>query len=228
MPHVYFASAGRHNYSKNLSRGKAMANTEVSRATIGRLPSYLAFLENSPKVSHEPGSTISSSVIAKELGLGEVQVRKDLASVAGSGRPKVGFDVTGLTESIEHFLGRRRLEPVVVIGAGRLGTAILNYNGLAEYGFEAVAAFDRSRIRMGDPKIFSMEELPEFCKTHGVTMAVVAVPDYACQEVCDAAVAAGISKILNFSSAKPEVPSGILVEHLNIALSLAALKHTEG
>ena len=84
------------------------------------------------------------------------------------------------------------------------------------------------RIRMGDPKIFSMEELPEFCKTHGVTMAVVAVPDYACQEVCDAAVAAGISKILNFSSAKPEVPSGILVEHLNIALSLAALKHTEG
>lgn len=204
-----------------------MSNIEVSRATIGRLPNYLEFLENSPRVSHEPGATISSSVIAKELGLGEVQVRKDLSSVAGAGRPKVGFDVADLTVSIERFLGRRKLEPVVVIGAGRLGTAILNYNGLAEYGFEAIAAFDRSNIKMGDPKIFSMEELPDFCKNHGVSMAVVAVPDYACQEVCNKAVEAGITKIVNFSSVRPDVPSGILVEHVNIALSLAALKHTE-
>jgi redox-sensing transcriptional repressor len=198
---------------------------ELSKSVLRRLPVYLEYLKAMPE---DAPVNISATALAGALGMGEVQVRKDLASVAGSGRPKVGFDVAGLTESIERFLGRRRLEPVVVIGAGRLGTAILNYNGLAEYGFEAVAAFDRSRIRMGDPKIFSMEELPEFCKTRGVTMAVVAVPDYACQEVCDAAVAAGISKILNFSSAKPEVPSGILVEHLNIALSLAALKHTEG
>jgi len=205
-----------------------MGNIEVSRATIGRLPKYLAFLENSPKVSHEPGATISSSVIARELGLGEVQVRKDLSSVAGAGRPKVGFDVADLTDSIERFLGRRKLEPVVVIGAGRLGTAILNYNGLAEYGFEVIAAFDRGRIKPGDPRIFTMEQLPDFCREHGVTMAVVAVPDYACQEVCNNAVEAGITKIVNFSSVKPEVPSGVFVEHLNIALSLAALKHTEG
>lgn len=203
-------------------------SNEVSRATIGRLPSYLSFLENSPKVSHEPGSTISSSVIARELGLGEVQVRKDLASVAGAGRPKVGFDVAALTESIERFLGRRKLEPVVVIGAGRLGTAILNYHGLAEYGFEVIAAFDRSNIKMGDPRVFTMEQLPGFCKENGVTMAVIAVPDHACQEVCNNAVEAGITKILNFSSVKPDVPAGVYVEHLNIALSLAALKYAEG
>ena len=203
-------------------------SNEVSRATIGRLPSYLSFLENSPKVSHEPGATISSSVIARELGLGEVQVRKDLASVAGAGRPKIGFDVASLTESIERFLGRRKLEPVVVIGAGRLGTAILNYHGLAEYGFEVIAAFDRSNIKMGDPRVFTMEQLPVFCKENGVTMAVIAVPDHACQEVCNNAVEAGITKILNFSSVKPDVPAGVFVEHLNIALSLAALKYSEG
>ena len=205
-----------------------MKGNEVSRATIGRLPGYLSFLENSPKVSHEPGATISASVIAKELGLGEVQVRKDLASVAGAGRPKVGFDVASLTDSIERFLGRRKLEPVVVIGAGRLGTAILNYHGLAEYGFEVIAAFDRSNIKMGDPRIFTMEQLPGFCKEQGVTMAVIAVPDHACQEVCNNAVGAGITKILNFSSVKPDVPAGVYVEHLNIALSLAALKYAEG
>ena len=212
---------------QNENEVRTMRSNEVSRATIGRLPAYLAFLENSPKVSHEPGATISSSLIAAELGLGEVQVRKDLASVAGAGKPKVGFDVAALTESIERFLGRRKLEPVVVIGAGRLGTAVLNYNGLAEYGFEVIAAFDRSRIKMGDPRILTMDELPDFCKSNGVTMAVIAVPDTACQEVCDKAVEAGITKILNFSSAKPAVPPHVLVEHLNIALSLAALKHTE-
>ena len=98
-----------------------MKRAEVSRATLGRIPSYLEYLKN---INRHTGN-ISATTLAKELGLGEVQVRKDLGAVSGAGRPKTGYPVEQLIEELEAFLGcGKKRDNVVIVGAGKLGEAL--------------------------------------------------------------------------------------------------------
>lgn len=199
---------------------------DISRATLGRLPRYLEFIETSPEVSHGPGARVSSSLIARNLGLGEVLVRKDLSALAGAGRPKTGFDVSDLETALREYIGSDNPTPVIIVGAGRLGTAILNYKGFTGFGVEVVAAFDRSGSKKNDRHIMPLEDMRSYCEKNGIRIAIMAVSDDACQTICDIVIEAGINEILNFSQVRPSVPENVLVEQLNIALSLAALKHS--
>lgn len=203
-----------------------MGLNEVSRATIGRLPQYLTYLETSEEVSKLPGATISAAAMARNLGLGEVQVRKDLSAIAGAGRPKIGFEVADLISSLKKYIGSDNPEAAVVVGAGRLGSAILNYRGFTSFGIEVIAAFDRKSSEKGDSHIMPLTEMKSYCTARNIDIAILTVSDEACQEVCNMMVDAGISKILNFTQVRPTVPSGVIVEQINIALSLAALKHS--
>jgi redox-sensing transcriptional repressor len=116
-----------------------MDKSAVSKATLGRLPEYLRMLKN---ISPETVPYISATTIAKKLNLGEVQVRKDFASVSGAGKPKLGYSTFELTERIEECLGCNKLTPAVLVGAGKLGRALLHFNEFEKYGVKIVAAFD--------------------------------------------------------------------------------------
>ena len=125
---------------------------EISRATLKRLPTYLAYLKGMPESS---GINISATALAAGLHMGEVQVRKDLALVSSGGRPKIGYNRAALVADIEQFLGYGNTNDAVLIGAGKLGRALLGYSGFAEYGLNIVAAFDENDAIIGTSRAAS-------------------------------------------------------------------------
>ena len=200
-----------------------MQKKEVSKSVLKRLPAYLAYLKNVP-VDASPN--ISATALANALGMGEVQVRKDLALVSNGGRPKVGYNRMGLIDDIEQFLGYDNTTDAVMIGAGKLGRALLGYKGFEAYGLNILAAFDLNaqpgEMEDGKP-ILPMEELEVFCRTHKILMGIITVPASQAQEVCDKLIACGIKAVWNFANTHLEVPAHILVQYENMATSLAVL-----
>ena len=196
---------------------------KVSKAVLKRLPGYLAYLKS---IQDQEYPYISATALANALGMGEVQVRKDLASVSDGGRPKIGYLRDSLIDDIEQFLGYDNTTDAVLIGAGRLGQALMGYKGFEEYGLNVLAAFDTNppsdRTEDGKP-ILHMAQLEQFCRAHKVLMGIITVPDSHAQEVCDQLIACGIKAIWNFAPTHLEVPSNILVQSENMATSLAVL-----
>lgn len=192
----------------------------ISRATLGRLPAYLHFLEN---VTSEH---ISAAAVARALGLGEVLVRKDLNLVCGKGKPKTGYVTGTLIASLKSALGVNSVTPAVLVGAGKLGTALLDYSGFRDYGMEIIAAFDKNaennREASGKP-VYSMEQMRRFCQMHDVKIGIITVPADAAQAVCNQLVSSGIEAIWNFSPVMLQVPHGVSLQNENLALSLAHL-----
>ena len=206
-----------------------MTADPVSKATIGRIPAYLDLLKTSPLIERESDSTISAAAISRLMDLGEVQVRKDLAAVCGMGRPRVGYNTPDLIKRLEQFMGCANPDYVAVIGAGKLGMALLEYTGFETFGLKVVAAFDKDPSKYGKTisgkDIYPLSDFETFCSRMGIGIVIIAVPEQACQEAADMIVNAGITRILNLSPARPKVPGNVKVEQVNIALSLAHLKH---
>lgn len=200
-----------------------MERKEISKAVLKRLPGYLSYLKS---IQDSPTPYISATALANALGMGEVQVRKDLAMVSDGGRPKIGYVRESLIEDIEQFLGYDNTTDAVLIGAGKLGLALMGYKGFQEYGLNILAAFDRcptqEKTDEGKP-VYSMDHLEKYCHDHKVLMAIITVPGPAAQEVCDQLIACGIKAIWNFAPAHLEVPDKILVQYENMATSLAVL-----
>ncbi len=200
-----------------------MERREISKAVLKRLPGYLTYLKSMP----QDGSIyISATALANALGMGEVQVRKDLAAVSSGGRPKIGYLRQNLIDDIEQFLGYDNTTDAVLIGAGRLGQALLGYSGFEAYGLNILAAFDiapTADMTEDGKLILPMDRLEVFCKGHKVLMGIITVPAANAQQVCDQLIAIGIKAIWNFAPVHLEVPSHILVQNENMATSLALL-----
>ena len=198
-----------------------MKTTDVSRAALGRIPVYLKFLESLP----QDVETVSATTIAKALGFGEVQVRKDLGAICGSGKPRIGYTVSNLKESLESLIDSRNGKTVIV-GAGKLGRALLDYGGFSDYGLDILAAFDTdvSQNNASGKPILSIDGLHDFCKENNVSIGVIAVPATAAQEVCDKLCQSGIKAIMSFAPCKLTAPEGVAIQYENMALSLAHLK----
>ena len=204
-----------------------MAAKTISNSTLKRLPIYLSYLKGIPA---DGPAYISATALAVALDLGEVQVRKDLALVSDGGRPKVGYLREKLIRDMETFLGYTNINDAILVGAGKLGRALLSYSGFAEYGLNILAAFDSNDALIGTSKsgkpIMQMSRLETFCQEHKVRIGVITVPAEYAQEVCDRLIACGIQAIWNFAPKHLDVPSGILVQTENMAASLAVLsKH---
>ena len=204
-----------------------MTMSTISQPTLRRLPRYLSYLkslgENAPEYRSATG-------IAEALGLGQVQVRKDLAQVSNSGRPKVGYVTSQLIEEIEDFLGYNNTHDAVIVGAGKLGQALLGYNGFRSYGLNILAAFDMDPNKVGESAsgkpIFAMDKLEHICHRLNVRIGVITVPVEQAQNVCNELVKVGIKAIWNFAPIHLYVPEGVLVQTENMAASLALLsKH---
>ena len=204
-----------------------MAGKEISKATLKRLPTYLAYLKS---ISGEDHVHISATALAAALHMGEVQVRKDLALVSDGGRPKIGYNREKLIADIEGFLGYGSTNDAVLIGAGKLGRALLGYGGFAEYGLNILAAFDANDAIIGTSRsgkpIMHMSRLKDFCRQNKVQIGIITVPSDEAQRVCDLLIECGIRAIWNFAPKHLDVPEDILVQNENMAASLALLsKH---
>ena len=200
---------------------------EISRATLKRLPTYLSYLKALPS---EASANISATALAAGLHMGEVQVRKDLALVSDGGRPKIGYNREHLIADIENFLGYGNSNDAVLIGAGKLGRALLGYGGFAEYGLNIVAAFDANDTLIGTTNggkpIMHLSRLGEVCQRYKIKIGIITVPAEYAQGVCDLLIENGILAIWNFAPKHLNVPDGVLVQNENMAASLALLcKH---
>lgn len=197
---------------------------EISKSVLKRLPGYLTYLKNMPE---DAPPHISATALANALGMGEVQVRKDLALVSDGGRPKIGYRRESLIDDIEQFLGYDNTTDAVLVGAGKLGRALLGYEGFEEYGLNILAAFDADANKIGMDEsgkpVYALDKLPSFCKTHKVLMGIITVPSSYAQKVCDLLIANGIKGIWNFAPAHLEAPANILIQTQNMATSLAVL-----
>lgn len=200
-----------------------MEKTKISKSVLKRLPGYLAYLKNMPE---NAPTNISATALANALGMGEVQVRKDLAMVSDGGRPKIGYQRESLIDDIEQFLGYDNTTDAVLIGAGKLGQALMGYKGFDEYGLNILAAFDANpkmdRTEEGKP-IYPISKLTQYCRSHKVLMGIITVPAESAQEVADQLIAGGIKAIWTFAPAHLDVPPNILVQYENMATSLAVL-----
>ena len=200
-----------------------MEQKKISNAVLKRLPGYLAYLKSMPQ---DCPTHISATSIANALGMGEVQVRKDLSAVSGGGRPKVGYLRTALIDDLEQFLGYDNTTDAVLTGAGKLGQALLAYGGFEEYGLKILAAFDSNpvidRTEEGKP-VYNISALPAFCRSNKILMGIITVPAASAQEVCDLLIRCGIKAVWNFAPTHLDVPANILVQNENMATSFAVL-----
>ncbi len=198
----------------------------VSKQTLQRLPMYLNFLKQEKE---DQPKNISATAIADALNLNHVVVRKDLASISSSGRPKVGYLRTGLIQELESFLGYDNADDAILVGAGKLGKALLSYDGFLQYGLNVLAAFDTApqtvNTEVGGKPILPMEKLESLCERARVRIGIITVPGEHAQAVCNLLIKSGILAIWNFANVHLDVPEGILVQNENMAVSLALLSN---
>lgn len=197
----------------------------VSKQTLQRLPVYLSYL----KGLREAPKYISATAIAEALNMNHVVVRKDLASISSSGRPKVGYVLEDLIYELEGFLGYDNTQDAVLVGAGQLGKALLAYDGFVEYGLNILAGFDTDpftvNTEVGGKMILPMDRLEDLCQRMKVRIGILTVPGEHAQAVCNLLIKSGILAVWNFSNVHLDVPEGILVQNENMAVSLAILSN---
>ncbi len=173
--------------------------------------------------------TVSSSALAGAAGVKPSQLRKDLTYFGQFGTRGLGYSVEELRDAIRDVLGREHLQPVVMVGAGNLGVALLGYRGFEKEGFEVVAAFDAEPevviARGVSVPVHGHDEVVSFISDHGVKLAVLCVPGGVAQEVANELVEAGVQGILNFSPTLLEVPEPVMVNNVDLALELENLSY---
>ena len=192
--------------------------------SVKRLPSYLHEL----KLLRGPNQQmVSTTYLAQKLGLEPIIVRKDLELASSPGSSGVGYSVQNLITGIENFLGWNDETPVVLVGVGNLGTALLGYRGFAEYRFNIVAAFDNDPEKIGSSvhsiPVYHVDQLHERSDALQVKIAILSVPCEYAQKAAENIVAAGLKAIWNFTNTTLSLPADIVQQRVNIAGDLAEL-----
>ncbi len=199
---------------------------DIPRKAIYRLSIYHRCLQ---KLHDNAVETVSSTTLARAAGVKSSQLRKDLAYFGQFGTRGLGYPVDLLSTIIREALGRERLQPVILVGAGNLGSALLHYHGFEKEGFEVIAAFDANpdaaRARGVTLPVHPVDEIDSFISTHSVKLAILCVPVESAQAVVNRLVAAGIQGILNFSPIVLEVPADVTVNNVDLALELEHLSY---
>lgn len=209
----------------------------IPDATVARLPLYLRCLH---ALAEAGRTTVSSEDLAAMVdgGIGgAAKVRKDLSHLGSYGTRGVGYDVAHLVDVVSRELGLARSWPVVLVGVGNLGHALAGYGGFASRGFRIAALLDADPRRVGeaigDLRVRPVDDLDDVVREHGAdgagdrVIGVIATPAEAAQEVCDRLVAAGVTSILNFAPTALQVPDGVDVRKVDLAVELQILSFHE-
>ena len=199
-----------------------MEKCEISKSTLGRIPYYVDYIASLP----EDIQNISATRIAKELGFGEIQVRKDLAQICKNGKPKVGYDRLDLKTNLVNFLSNLNGRAIIV-GAGQLGNALLHYDGFEIYGTQILAAFDsdekKESLSPSGKSILPMDQMKDFCKKNNINIGIITTPSRAAQTVLNQLCECNIKRIWCFAPCRLYKPADVTVQYENLALSLAHL-----
>lgn len=202
-----------------------MARMKISfTPSIRRLPSYLHIIRNAQRNGQ---FYISGTVIAQELNLEPIQVRKDLAITGIIGKPKKGYPVDALIAAIERYLGWDEIHDAVVVGAGNLGSALMGYPEFRLHGLHIVAAFDTDPEKIGKKihgvPIVSLNNLESTIQGSKVEYAILTVPSSNAQEMANILVRSGIRAIWNFTNTKLNVPDDVVVQREDLSSGYALL-----
>ncbi len=196
----------------------------ISTQTIRRLPQYLRVFYRLHGYGRE---LVSSTVLAQEMHLLPIVVKKDLQAVGAPSKLRAGFKVAGTLEVIEKFLGWNNLNKAFLVGVGHLGEALLGFTGFKNHGLEIVTAFDTAPDKVGKTihlvPVFHTAQLVSIIEKENLKIAVLTVPAQAAQGVTDTLVRAGIKAIWNFAPVHLEVPAGVVVQQEDISSGLAEL-----
>ena len=199
---------------------------EIPAAVVSRLSLYLRELQHLLRDGHE---TVSSSQLGPLLGFSGAQVRKDLAYFGHFGYPGVGYRCQELIDAIKKILGTNQVWPVVLIGTGNLGRALLGYRGFGNQGFRVVAAFDADSNKVGRKiegiDVLPIEDLQKTIEAQNIRIAILAIPSPAAQAVAEKLVEAGISGILNFAPVTLTVSKEVHVVGVDLAIELEQLAY---
>jgi len=199
---------------------------KIADSTVRRLSLYLRFLE---EFEEQGMDTVSSEALAARGGTTSAQVRKDLSFFGSFGKRGLGYSVIELVQKLREILGLGRTYRVTVIGAGKIGSALVQYRGFRQRGFEIVSIFDADPRKIGTAwnglTVRDARELESELKRHPVDIAVVVTPGDAAQAVTDRCVALGVKAILNFAPVQLTVPDDVVVKTVNLALELETLSY---
>jgi redox-sensing transcriptional repressor len=203
-----------------------MSKLIIPRKTVYRLSLYYRALQRAKANKVE---TVSSAALAKAAGVKPTQLRKDLTYFGQFGTRGLGYNVEALSSRLTDVLGTTHLQPVILVGAGNLGSALLKYPGFAKEGFEVVAAFDaeptRQRARDLGVRVLPMSKVKEFVREQQVKMAILTVPAPVAQEVANELIEAGVMAILNFAPIILQVPDNVVVNNVDLAIELENLSY---
>jgi redox-sensing transcriptional repressor len=198
----------------------------IPRKTVYRLSLYFRILE---RLRQNRIVTVSSAALAKAAGVKPTQLRKDLTYFGQFGTRGLGYKVDPLLCQLTSVLRTAKFQPVILVGAGNLGSALLRYDGFAKEGFEIIAAFDirPEGAKGGNSRIpvLPMSDLHSFIGANGVKLAILTVPGVSAQAVANQLVEAGVHAILNFSPLILQVPSNVVVNNVNLAIELENLSY---
>ncbi|HUS22591.1 MAG TPA: redox-sensing transcriptional repressor Rex [Aeromicrobium sp.] len=200
----------------------------IPEATVARLPVYLRALA---ALADQGLSICSSNDLAGAAGVNPAKLRKDLSYLGSYGTRGVGYDIEYLRYHVARALGQTQDWDVVIVGVGRLGSALCAYNGFSSRGIRIAALVDSDPAKVGTKvgglTVAPMSKLASLVRQHGVAIAVIATPGEAAQEVADALVAAGITSILNFAPAVVSVPDDVAVRKVDLSIELQILAYHE-
>lgn len=200
----------------------------IPEATVARLPLYLRALVASAEGGE---STMSSESLARASGVNSAKVRKDLSHLGTYGTRGVGYPIDELVDEISGVLGLTQDRPVVIVGIGNLGRALASYGGFRQRGFSIAALVDaddgKVGTQVGDQVVEPLGDLPRIIAERDVTIAVLATPATAAQEVVDTLVDAGVTGILNFAPLHVEVPEHVSVRKVDLSTELQILSFYE-
>lgn len=213
-------------FALSVSSLKKQERPDIPRKTVYRLSIYLRCLA---RLKDNAIRTVSSEALAKVAGVKSTQLRKDLTYFGQFGTRGLGYDVEQLSQMITDVLGTKSLQPVVLVGVGNLGMALLSYRGFEKEGFEIIAGFDIDPKRKRDKKlaqpVLGMDKLADIVKAQNVKMAILTVAASAAQEVANTLIKCGITGILNFAPIVLHVPEEVMVSNVNLAIELENLSY---
>lgn len=192
-------------------------NIYISQASLKRLPKYLRILKE------KKSTYISSTEIADSLNLNPIQVRKDLALVSKSdGKPGIGFNVNELIMDMEEFLNLNNTTDAIIVGAGKIGQALMNYKGFENY-INILMAFDNDTNKCDNKKIFNIDKMENLVNRLNIHIGIIAVPKENAQDVCNKMMDCGIKAIWNFAPIDLKVPLNVSIKNEDLSASLLIL-----
>lgn len=196
----------------------------IADSTVRRLSLYLRFLEES---TQRGLVTISSDELARRGGTTSAQVRKDLSFFGSFGKRGLGYSVPELTESLREILGLRRDWQVIIVGAGKIGTALAQYKGFRQRGFRVTAVYDQDPKKIGTKweslTVRDMAHIERDIAKEHPDIAVLTTPAEEAQSVVDRLVGAGVRALLNFAPIQLQVPPEVTLKNVNMAMELEGL-----